>query len=240
MPTLSIIIPCYNEEKRLPVGEIDEFLQEKKDVKIIFVNDGSVDRTGRILEAIHTSNQKQTKVITLESNRGKAGAVRSGMLDVLSDSECSYAGYIDADLSTSLEEFYDLYLIASANNDAYIFGSRIKMKNTDIQRKFFRHICGRAVASVTDSIFKLGYYDTQCGAKCFKKEITEIIFTSPFKTRWLFDVEIFLRINKAIPEARGKESPLKKWKDNGGSKISLLSFPAIVREIFLLKKNYRN
>ncbi len=238
MSKVAIIIPCYNEEKRLSSLAYNTFLSAQPDADIFFVNDGSADKTNLLLTEIATNTSGRTSVINLTKNIGKAGAVREGLRTALNTGDYEYIGYLDADLSTTLEEFYQLFKILSSSNADFIFGSRIKMLDTNIERSAFRHIAGRCIATLIDSRLNLGIYDTQCGAKCFKKQIVEVFSEKPFNTRWLFDIEIFIRIKKSIPTAIGIEKPLTKWKDRAGSKINILNFPSITKEIFSLFTNY--
>jgi len=238
MQKIAIIIPCFNEEKRLQKDAFSRFLNTQKDVVLIFVNDGSKDKTQTILSSIQSSIPTQIRIINLIENKGKAHAVQAGLLASLDENEFAYAGYLDADLSTSLQEFYRLFEMMKEKDLDYIFGSRIKMINTSVKRRLFRHLAGRLVASAIDSKFKLGIYDTQCGAKCFRNEVVRSVCSSPFITRWFFDVEIFLRIRRVLPLAKGLEVPLLKWEDTPGSKIGILNFVTIIKEIFSLRSHY--
>jgi dolichyl-phosphate beta-glucosyltransferase len=238
MQKIAIIIPCYNEGKRLQKNAFTNFLSTHEDAVLFFVNDGSLDNTSEILASVKSGSGNQVRVITLEKNAGKANAVRTGLVESVSENEFAYAGYLDADLSTSPEEFYRLFLLMKEKELDYIFGSRIKMINTSVKRSQFRHIAGRLIATAVDSKFKLGIYDTQCGAKCFKSEVIRSVCNKPFITKWFFDVEIFLRIKKEAPDAKGLEVPLQQWEDTPGSKINIFSFPSVLREIILLRSKY--
>jgi dolichyl-phosphate beta-glucosyltransferase len=85
----------------------------------------------------------------------------------------------------------------------------------------------------------LGYYDTQCGAKVFKSSILQSLLNKPFTTKWFFDIEIFLRLRKENENYIGIEYPLKKWQNVKGSKINILSFPLVCKEIFALFSKYK-
>lgn len=239
MQKSAIIIPCYKEGSRLQKNSFIEFLQTHPDVHIFFVNDGSPDDTHDILSSIHNSLPDQINIVTLEKNNGKANAVRCGLFAAKSKNVFAHIGYLDADLSTSIPEYYRLLLIMKEADADFAFGSRIKKLSTTIERSFFRHITGRMIATLIDSKFKLGIYDTQCGAKWFKQEIINLVYMEPFKTMWFFDVEIFLRIKNVLPAAKGVEIPLNKWKDPGGSKINILHFPTVVKDIISLIRSYK-
>lgn len=239
MSKIAIIIPCYNEEMRLKSEIFKNFLAHKDDLNIFLVNDGSTDHTLEIIQTIKLNNPDIVDFISLTHNKGKANAIREGVLEVVKKEQFTHIGYLDADLSTSLDEFYKICKKQSVENKDYIFGSRIKMLNNTIERSLFRHLAGRFLATIIDSRYKLGIYDTQCGAKCFSKKLIGQICTDPFKTKWFFDVEIFLRIRNNYPTSKGIEYPLSIWKNCKGSKISFLKFPTILKDLFRLFKNYR-
>jgi len=239
MPKVAIIIPCFDEEKRMVPREFIDFLRNKKNIHIIFCNDGSTDSTPAILESIKQSAPDQVQIINSAHNVGKAMAVRSGILAALTDTSFEYAGYLDVDLSVSFDEYFNLLDKTIDQKVDYGFGSRIKMLNTNIQRNFFRHIIGRSITTILDLFLKLGIYDTQCGAKIFTCRLAGEIFKEEFITRWLFDTEIFIRIKHSEPPVKGFESPLKTWIARRGSKIGILHYPRIMKDIFTLIWKYR-
>lgn len=239
MPKVSIIIPCFNEEHRLKKDPLLQLLHSGADVALILINDGSTDNTHLLLEEIKKAGQQNVIVISYPENKGKANAVFKGMEHALYNNNSAYIGYLDADLSTSLDEFLNLAAIAKQEQADYAFGSRIKMLNHFIKRSAVRHLCGRIFTTIIDFRYQLSIYDSQCGAKLFTPAIVKIITRTPFQTRWLFDVEIFLRIREANMTVKGLEVPLKKWVDPGQSKISLLSFPKIFGELVQLIKYYK-
>jgi len=237
MSSFAIIVPCFNEEKRLDRIAFSQFAQLHQHVKIVFVNDGSSDETQRIIENI-TSFHENTAVLNLSKNVGKGEAVRQGFIYAAKSKSFDFIGYLDADLSVSLEEFHDIYKYALEKNEDFIFGSRIKKLGSLIKRSHFRHIVGRILATIFDKKFQLGYYDTQCGAKVFKSSLLENILRQPFSTKWFFDIEIFLRLKAENKNYSGVEYPLKTWHNKKGSKLDLLSFPIISKEIFVLLSKY--
>ena len=238
MSSFAIIIPCYNEKKRLNAPAFSQFAQLHTDVKLFFVNDGSTDDTVRVIKNV-TSQCNNTELINLSKNIGKGEAVRQGILRALNSNLFEYIGYLDADLSTSLEEYYDLCTYARKENTDFIFGSRIKKLGSTIKRSFIRHISARILVTLIDKKFRLGYYDTQCGAKLFKSSILGNLIQVPFFTKWFFDIEIFLRLKVENRNYIGIEYPLKSWHNIEGSKISILSIPLVCREIFVLFSKYK-
>lgn len=235
MPSFAIIVPCYNEAKRLQQKAFVEFSKIHEDVHIYFVNDGSTDQTQNILIGL----QKQSIyffTISLQQNKGKGEAIREGMLQL--DNNYNYIGYLDADLSTSLDEFYILYQKMLSKNVSVGFGSRIKKSDTVIERSNSRHIIGRIIATIIDAKFKLGCYDTQCGAKIFTSQILNDVIKQPFYTSWFFDVELFIRIKKHNSRLNALEIPLSVWRNVKGSKLNALSFATVIKELYILLTKY--
>jgi dolichyl-phosphate beta-glucosyltransferase len=229
-----LIIPCYNEEKRLC---LDKFV-EKNTVYYIFVNDGSTDNTSQL---IRKNLRNNFYLLDLEKNVGKGEAIRLGVeyIRTLSIYETiEWLGFWDADLSTPLTEL-DNFFKYSLNFDkevSAIFGSRIYKLGSTIERSFFRHILGRSFASIIGFVFNLKSYDSQCGAKLFRKSVIEIIFGEPFISKWIFDIEIIMRLkdNCII------EYPLMSWKDVKESKLKIVpNIYRILKDIYNIKNYYK-
>ncbi|RAJ13399.1 glycosyltransferase [Olleya aquimaris] len=225
MPSSCIIIPCYNEAKRLNVDAFKAFQKNNSNFDMCFVNDGSTDDTMSILNELKNLDSG-IKIINFKLNKGKAEAIRHAVLKL---SEYDYIGYLDADLSTPLAEISRLLTIAKTEQIEFVLGSRIKIIGSSIQRKAYRHFFGRVVATFIDSgILKLDIYDTQCGAKIIKNDLAQQLFKQPFKTKWLFDVELLARLKKekglTYCKTQVKEIPLQKWHDDGDTRITFFEF----------------
>lgn len=236
MPLLAIIIPCYNEADRLNVAAFTELVNSYSSFFLFFVNDGSTDQTGKKLLEIYNHNPDRVKIITLKNNVGKGNAIRFGFLETL-ETNFEYTAYLDADLSTPTSELIRFTRLLNPDTQI-IIASRIKKANSIIKRSYFRHLVGRIIATVIDIRFQLGIYDTQCGTKIFTTKLVETVFEKPFLTSWFFDVEIFLRLRKQNPQLQLLEEPLFIWKDNGKSKLSMLSCFKVCKELLILIKNY--
>lgn len=190
----SIVVPCYNEEKRLPVEKYCNFLKEVDNVSLLFVNDGSTDKTINILDILYKDFPDKCSVLQLIKNSGKAEAVRRGILEAIK-SQGQYVGFWDADLSTPLGTILDFCKFIDEHPSIYmIFGARVQLLGKTIERSKFRHYAGRVFATIISVMFNLKVYDTQCGAKLFRvtPEISQI-FQKEFLTQWIFDVEIIAR-----------------------------------------------
>jgi dolichyl-phosphate beta-glucosyltransferase len=221
----SVVIPCHNERHRLPVQELSAYLSENAWMHFCFVDDGSTDGTIEMLNRIRQEFNQQTLVIQLETNRGKGEAVRTGMLESLIAFQAKYVGYLDADLATPLCEMERLVRMAEGTPGAVMFSAcRLRRLGARIERKWWRHYLGRAFASAASLAIDLPAYDSQCGAKIFRSEVVQKVFSKEFMSRWAFDAEIFVRVVQMLGRKKTLnaivEVPLSEWKDKGGSKLT--------------------
>jgi dolichyl-phosphate beta-glucosyltransferase len=240
---ICIVIPCYNEADRMPAGEIISFMEKNPSYLLCLVNDCSTDATESILRKIEKEFPGRVIVENHLKNRGKAEAVRTGMLAAFSRFHFRFIGYFDADLSTPLEECFQLQgSLESKETLEFSFGSRLAIIGSMIERKLHRHLMGRVIATLISNLLKLKVYDTQCGAKLFKRELAEKVFAEPFLTTWLFDVEIFARIihlrGRENVEEIMIETPLMHWSDKGGSKIEPAYAIKVFRDLYRIRKRY--
>jgi glycosyltransferase involved in cell wall biosynthesis len=219
---LCIVIPCYNEENRLQSANFERFLNSFGNTSICFVNDGSTDGTLELLKNIKSKFDERTHIVTYDTNLGKAEAIRMAVIHCNGLLDYDYIAYLDADLSTSLEECVELtnYLDGTIT---FVFGSRIMRIGSTIVRRSHRFLIGRIIATIISRILGLKVYDTQCGCKIFTRELSEVVFEEPFVSTWLFDVEIFHRFTMVYGRKdvlnRMLEVPLKRWVDIGKSKV---------------------
>jgi dolichyl-phosphate beta-glucosyltransferase len=234
-----LVVPCYNEESRLDGAAFLSFLGKHPETAIIFVNDGSTDRTDAVLEELVSRNQVQAQVLSLSKNIGKAEAIRQGFQKAFSLG-VDQVGYWDADLATPLEAAIGFFSFLEARPDLEIvLGSRVKLLGRVVERTYSRHYLGRVFATAASMALFLGVYDTQCGAKVFRNTpaIREL-FQKPFVSRWIFDVEILARyLFEAPPEDRQQKSkkifeyPLNEWREIPGSKIKWTDFFVAIIEL---------
>jgi glycosyltransferase involved in cell wall biosynthesis len=224
MPDVCLVIPCFNEGRRLPVDAFTAFLG-KPDCPstVCFVNDGSSDDTPAVLARVKAIAPDVVDVVTLDSNRGKAEAVRYGMLHALSTGRYSVVGYWDADLATPLTEVARFVEVMHRNPHCeFALGSRVKRLGALVDRRGSRHVVGRMFATMTSVLLDLPVYDSQCGAKLLRAGVASQLFAEPFHTRWLFDIELLVRL-RALKPGLGSaiEVPLTEWHDVGGSKLGV-------------------
>lgn len=244
MPEVLLVIPCYNEAARLPAGRFADFSARHDEITFLFVDDGSTDGTRQVLEELSARNPDRLLVTGLERNWGKGEAVRQGLLKGI-DLDPEYIGYWDADLSTPLEEvprFVGLY--RDKPNRIVLAGARVKMMGRDIQRRAVRHYLGRVFATAASLLLDIPMYDTQCGAKLLHvTSQTRALFQDPFRSGWLFDLEMMLRMRRQTGrplEALVYEVPLNTWRDVGGSKLASTDFARAVLDLVALRLQYRD
>ena len=237
-----IIIPMFNEANRFEELSLSEYAKNN-DIVFYLVNDGSTDGTGHIIEGLSHRHQNIIS-LNLSKNKGKAEAIRAAVLEISDSKKIDYVGYFDADFATPLSEIQCFIEAAKATQKRFVMGMRIKRLGANIKRYKARHYMGRIVASIiSELILKIPVYDTQCGAKLIDFNLAKKLFEKPFKTKWLFDVELIARM-KAL---YGKdyclnnvlELPLNTWIDKGNSKISFFDFLKTPFNLFKLMLFYR-
>ena len=223
-----IAIPCYNESLRLP-----SFLMELANVlscqafqsKITIVDDGSeADDVRSLQSSIAPIIEKYPDLfhptLCLPRNIGKGGAIYKSWRSSL-NRECEFVGFLDADGSTSAQEFCRLinYAIDSHEICDGVIGSRVKMLGKTIVREFHRHLIGRCFATMASELLLIDAYDTQCGAKLFKRGLFQALEPKLLETGFTFDVELILLALKNGFVIH--EFPIS-WSDVKGSKVRMV------------------
>jgi len=237
MQKIAIIIPCYNEEKRIRENYL-EILLTNQHLDIYLADDGSTDATLAKLTGFASRFTDRCHVIGYAQNQGKAATIYKSVNQVNAIGKYDYVGYFDADFSTPPDEILRMMAELDKVPSSFIFGSRVLLLNSQIDRKWQRHVIGRVIITLINLKFKIGVYDTQCGAKIFSGDTIEVAFRDPFYTSWLFDVEVFLRLKRKGMLSNGVEFPLRSWRDVEGSKLSWKTSFKILRELYLLIKSY--
>ncbi len=239
-PRVAIVVPCYNEGRRLPVAQFEEFLK-CSEVDFLFVDDGSRDNTRDVLASLAGAWPDRVTAVHQAENRGKAETVRHGILSAL-DREFEYVGFWDADLATPLNEVPEFLAVFAERPELdMVFGSRVKLLGRHVERKAVRHYLGRVFATFVSTMLGLAIYDSQCGAKIFRvRPNTRVLFERPFSSRWVFDVEILARyLSDVGPEAAAAgiyELPLRAWVDVGGSKVKPSDFLIAFRDVLRIRR----
>jgi CheY-like chemotaxis protein len=239
---VGVVIPCYNEEDRLSGKEFRDFVHNNLGYHLCFVNDGSTDNTLKVLEELSVGYENKISVYNCEKNGGKAEAVRQGVLHLAKDSQLDYIGYLDADLSTDFRDFDDLVKTIEKSDFKIVSGSRMARMGADITKESARAIISKTINLIIRTILKMPFNDTQCGAKIMDKEIATLVFNKSFITRWLFDVEIFMRMRKHYGKEKVAqlicEQPLKRWIHADGSKLSMSDSIKIVGQLAKIAVHY--
>jgi len=223
-----IVVPCYNEERRLQAGALLPILAEP-DTHLRLVDDGSSDATPRVLESIRREQPDRIVVSRLPRNQGKAEAVRTGMLDALS-SGATVVGFLDADGSTPPEEMRRLIDEARKGVASVVMAARVALLGSKIRRSLPRHLLGRLFATAASTALAMEVYDTQCGAKLLRDTPSlRDALKRRFRSRWAFDVELIGRLiapSPGVPPLAAEdfvEVPIRQWRDVRGSKLTTIA-----------------
>jgi len=189
------------------------------------VDDGSKDGTARVLAELEEAGGGRVRWFSLARNSGKGEAVRQGLLRAIEEG-AEIVGYADADLSTPPDELLKLLGNIERPGVEVVTGARVMLIGRHIERKRMRHYLGRIFASIAESILRMPFYDTQCGAKFFRTTpLFRAAIAFPFTSRWAFDLELLGRLLVGIEEHEGLRSgalievPLDEWVDVHGSKL---------------------
>jgi dolichyl-phosphate beta-glucosyltransferase len=233
-PYLSIIIPAYNEERRLPatLEKTLRFLENQSyPAEVLVVENGSQDRTFQVAQEF-AAQHPQFRLIR-EEQRGKGRAVMRGML--------AAGGQLrfmcDADLSMPIEEI-NRFLPPLQEDFQVAIASREAPGAVRYNEPFYRHLGGRLINLIIRLLALPGMQDTQCGFKCFRAAIAEDLFSSLTLSGWSFDVELLY-----IAKKRGyriAEIPIP-WYFMADSKISLFRDTyQLVLDILTIRRNNQN
>ncbi|MBV9084470.1 MAG: glycosyltransferase [Acidobacteriaceae bacterium] len=241
-----LVVPCYNEARRLDVERYRTHIEKSQDQQFLFVDDGSTDETQQVLNLLRAANEARMEVLRLDANRGKAEAVRRGIIHALGTYTLDAIGYWDADLATPLDAVDRFVNVLNERSDiAMVFGSRVKLLGRQVERRAVRHYLGRVFATVVSTMLRLPIYDTQCGAKLFRvsRDVRQV-FEQPFLSKWVFDVEIIARyLNLYRHDLRRLEHaiyeyPLECWVDIAGSKVRPYDFVVASFDLLRIKRKY--
>lgn len=228
----SIVIPVYNEAKRIPknIDEIFSFFGNIKnhEIEIIFVNDGSKDDTKKVLEDYQ--KKYAFKIVGYVENKGKGYAIRQGVKIAVGD----WIIFFDIDLATPLAEFNHLLEVLRPE-DEIIIGSR-RLEKSEIKKgeSKIRTFLGQGFTKISN-ILVPGITDFTCGFKCYSKEAAKKIFSVARIDRWGFDTEL-LYIAK-LKNIKVKQIPVR-WLHDEDSRVRVVK--AIIssfRELIEMKTN---
>ena len=225
MNKLGIIIPAHNEEKRIgrTLSEYYRYFSELKkqkilDFEIIIVLNGCRDRT---IDVVNSLAKKYKEITYLEFEQsGKGFAIIEGFKNAI-EKEIEFIGFVDADMATSPEAFYDLFKNIG-KLDGIIANRWDKRSKIYIKQTFVRRILSRGYNFLVRSLFFFPHRDTQCGAKLFKKELLEKVVHKLGSSEWSFDVDLLFYARRE--HATIKSTPTI-WEDKRESKLNIKKTP---------------
>jgi dolichyl-phosphate beta-glucosyltransferase len=211
--SISIIIPAYNEAKRLPgtLAKVEQYLKDTmwEFAEIVVINDGSTDETAAVAHAAGC------RVLENPGNRGKGYSVRHGMLEAKGD----WALLTDADLSAPIDQLDRLWRAVDKEKAQAAIGSRALDRSLiGVHQPLFREVIGRFFNVVMRVVTGLPFHDTQCGFKLFESSAAREIFSRQVLDGFGFDVEV-LYIAQHLG-FRTLEVPVR-WNDVAGTKVSM-------------------
>ena len=214
-PDLSVVIPSYNEELRLPgtLDRIATYLQTYSGAaEVLVVDDGSKDRTAAVAES-YRGKIPSLRVVSNKVNRGKGYSVRHGM----QEARGKIALFTDADLSAPIEEAGKL-IAALENNDVAIGSRAMDRSLITVHESPFREFAGIIFNKIVRIILWLPFVDTQCGFKAFRRENCGVIFEQQRIERFGFDPELlYLARHHGL---RTVEIPVR-WGHSAATKVSM-------------------
>lgn len=233
---LSIVIPAYNEEHRIPptLARLHAFLQRQPlRYEIVVVDDGSRDNTTGVV-ALAMATIPNLRLVRQTPNRGKGAAVRRGMLEARGQIRVM----CDADGSMPPEELPKLLApIVSCKAEISIGSRYVEGAKTDVKQPLYRVLWSRLCNRVIQESLVPGVRDTQCGFKAFTAEAARDLFRYGRIDGWAFDLEIL-----ALARRRGFEIAEVgvEWKDDGRSRVNpLKDMWKVIKEALTIRRNLR-
>ncbi len=234
---LSVVIPAFNEEKRLPptlTHVLQYFYKYPVEFEIVVVDDGSTDKTPEIVKQF-AREEKRIKLLKLKLNYGKGYAVRQGMLLANGDIRL----FMDADNSTTIDHFQYMQVLFNNGCDVVI-GSRreedaegaAQVIKQSFVKRYMGHLGNKFVRFVTG----LPFYDTQCGFKAFTKEAANTIFKELRTKRWAFDVEVLMLARKS--SFKIGVIPVK-WKNDPLTKVRIFDYFRTLIDVVIIAENLK-
>src|SRR5919202_4729879 len=236
---LSIIIPAYNESARIgkTLREVLSYLAEQPGGgEVVVVDDGSKDDTVRVSEETikaHPRRRSEGRVITVEPNRGKGNAVRTGLLEARN----TVAAFFDADLSMPVTETPNLVEPIRSGQYDIVFGSRaLDRRLIGTHQPWTREQSGRVFNRVMRALTGMPFKDTQCGFKAFRMDVCRPVVEGALIDRFGFDVELLFIAYRA--GLRMLEYPVR-WDDVAGGSVSFKTGLQGFAELRQIRQNAR-
>ena len=212
---LSIVVPCYNEEERLPrtIEQIERYLESTNaGYELILVDDGSSDGTRKVMDAAAARN-RCVRLEALPSNRGKGRALAEGVA-AATGSEILVT---DADLSTPIEELTKLQAELDKGAGVAIASRALKGSRVEVSQPFYRVLMGKAFNLLVQAVLLPGIWDTQCGFKLFRADVAHKAFAELTTDGFGYDPEVLYRAKKR--GVKIAEVPVI-WRNSAPTKVS--------------------
>lgn len=230
---LSVVVPAYNEEKGIAeaIRRIEAYMTLKGwSWEILIVSDGSTDGTDRLVGGTSQRADSRVRLLRSDENHGKGFACRKGALEASG----RFVLLTDADLSAPIKEVDKLIRALEDGCDVAIGSRAVHQEGCDVQQSFKRWLAGRLFNFFVRTLVVPDIRDTQCGFKCFKKEVARALFKTQKLDGFSFDVELLY-----LARTRGyvvRELPVM-WRQGPDSRVRLWkdSF-AMVRDLFRIKR----
>jgi dolichyl-phosphate beta-glucosyltransferase len=231
LPSLSIVIPAYNEERRLPptLAAVRAYLDARAypDAEILVVDDGSRDGTAALVEAVAREDQR-VRLLRNPGNRGKGYSVRHGMLEARGE----WILFSDADLSAPIEELDKLLPAAIERRAQVAIGSRALDRSLiGVHQARSRELIGIALNRVMRLATGLPFADTQCGFKLYARDAARLIFERQQLDGFSFDVEdLFIARVLALPAIE----VAVRWNNVEGTKVGIMVGPQFFLDLLMI------
>jgi dolichyl-phosphate beta-glucosyltransferase len=191
---LSVVIPCYNEERRLPltIEHVERYFDGKKTAhELILVDDGSVDGTRRVMDAA-AARHGSVRVEALPHNRGKGRALAVGVEAATGDEIL----LTDADLSTPIEEIEKLQAAIDTGAGIAIGSRALRASRVEVSQPIYRVLMGKAFNLIVQVVLLPGIWDTQCGFKLFRADVAHRVFAALVTDGFGYDPEVLYRARR--------------------------------------------
>jgi dolichyl-phosphate beta-glucosyltransferase len=212
---LSVVVPCYNEEQRLPrtIELVERYLDGKNTpYELILVDDGSVDGTRQVMDAAvrqHTG----VRIEALPHNRGKGRALAVGV-EAAKGEEVLVT---DADLSTPIEELDKLQAALQSGAGIAIGSRALRASRVEVSQPFYRVLMGKGFNLIVQAVLLPGIWDTQCGFKLFRGDVAHRVFANLITDGFGYDPEVLYRARKQ--GVKIAEVPVV-WRNSAPTKVS--------------------
>ena len=214
-PRLSVVIPCYNEEARLPatIESVEKYLESHgADYELILVDDGSTDGTRKVMDDAAARNAR-VRIHALPHNRGKGRALAEGVA-VARGKEILVT---DADLSTPIDELEKLQAELDKGAGVVIASRALRGSRVEVAQPFYRVLMGKAFNLIVQTLLLPGIWDTQCGFKLFRADVARQAFTGLSTDGFGYDPEVLYRAKRR--GVRIAEVPVV-WRNSAPTRVS--------------------